>query len=431
MSNNNLSQAEKQRIFQNKNYVLLVLANTVNRFGDSVDSIVFTWLTYSLTGSAAFSALVFAANRLPTVFLQPVAGALLERRKKKNVMVVSDLLRALLVGYLLFRLLAGLPAPVEMVIFTLLISTVEAFRQPAGGSILPMIVDKERYNEAVSYQSGCSSAAELVGLGAGALIIGTLGNAGAVLVDVLTFVISAALLSCMKTKETKKQDREQFSARKLFHELGDGVEVIKESDTMRYLILLGVMLNALLVPYNCLEAAMAKEVLHGGEQILSVVGVSLSLGMIAGAFLYPKIVKYLSKQKILLGSSLMIGALYLGTVAIGTWIASPAGVLFAEGMLTFLTGIGVALLNTFANASVIQKCDKRYLTRLSGLMGSASAVAAPVASVLVSAVVGFISIAVFFIISGILVIAVCLWLFSKKTMPEEFTGKEIRNCSEV
>ena len=42
MSNNNLSQAEKQRIFQNKNYVLLVLANTVNRFGDSVDSIVFT-----------------------------------------------------------------------------------------------------------------------------------------------------------------------------------------------------------------------------------------------------------------------------------------------------------------------------------------------------------------------------------------------------
>lgn len=52
MSNNNLSQAEKQRIFQNKNYVLLVLANTVNRFGDSVDSIVFTWLTYSLTGSA-------------------------------------------------------------------------------------------------------------------------------------------------------------------------------------------------------------------------------------------------------------------------------------------------------------------------------------------------------------------------------------------
>ena len=89
----------------------------------------------------------------------------------------------------------------------------------------------------------------------------------------------------------------------------------------------------------------------------------------------------------------MIGALYLGTVAIGTWIASPAGVLFAEGILTFLTGIGVALLNTFANASVIQKCDKRYLTRLSGLMGSASAVAAPVASVLVSAVVGFISIA--------------------------------------
>ena len=145
MSNIIADTVKKRKVFQNRNYILLVLANIVNRFGDSVDSIVFTWLTYSLTGSAAFSALVYAANKLPTVFLQPVAGALLERRKKKNVMVVTDLLRALLVGYILLRLFTGLPTPVEMLIFTFLISTVEAFRQPAGSSILPMIVEKEQY----------------------------------------------------------------------------------------------------------------------------------------------------------------------------------------------------------------------------------------------------------------------------------------------
>ena len=80
-------------------------------------------------------------------------------------MVVSDLLRALLVGYLLFRLLTGLPAPVEMVIFTLLISTVEAFRQPAGGSILPMIVDKEQYNEAVFLSVGMQQRGRVGGTG--------------------------------------------------------------------------------------------------------------------------------------------------------------------------------------------------------------------------------------------------------------------------
>ncbi len=425
MSNIIADTVKKRKVFQNRNYILLVLANIVNRFGDSVDSIVFTWLTYSLTGSAAFSALVYAANKLPTVFLQPVAGALLERRKKKNVMVVTDLLRALLVGYILLRLFTGLPTPVEMLIFTFLISTVEAFRQPAGSSILPMIVEKEQYAEAVSYQSGCSSAAELVGLGAGALLIGSVGNTGAVLIDVITFMLSALLLSCMKTNETEDRDGEKFSSGKLFRELSDGIGVVRTDHTMRYLVILAVMLNALLVPYNSLQAAMTKEILHSGEKILSLVGVTLSLGMIVGSLLYPTIAKHISKRHILLVNSLLLGTLYLGTVVIGTVFSSPAGVYFAEGILTFLVGAGVALLNTFANVSVVQKCDRNYLTRLSGLLGSASAAATPLMSLIVSAAVGIISTTNFFLISGILTLLVCLCLFNAKIMPGEFTEKEI------
>lgn len=427
MSNIIANTAEKQKVFRNKNYILLVLANIVNRFGDSVDSIVFTWLTYSLTGSAAFSALVYAANKLPTVFLQPVAGALLERRKKKNVMVVTDLLRALLVGYILLRLFTGLPTPVEMLIFTFLISTVEAFRQPAGNSILPMIVEKEQYAEAVSYQSGCSSAAELTGLGAGALIIGFMGNTGAMFIDVLTFILSAVLLAGMKTEEMQKQSGDRFSIGKLIRELSDGVNVVRTSHTMRYLILLAVILNALLVPYNSLQAAMAKEILHSGEKILSLVGVTLSLGMIAGSLLYPTIAKHISKRQILMAGSLLLGSLYLGTVAIGSGFSSQAGMYIAEGILMFLVGAGVALLNTFSSVSVVQKCDRNYLTRLSALLGSASAAATPLMSLIVSAAVGIFSTTNFFLISGILTLFVCFFLFNKKVMPEEFRKKEIQS----
>ena len=423
MSNIICRRVRKKQVFQNRNYVLLVLANMVNRFGDSVDSIVFTWLTYSITGSAAFSALIYAANKLPTVFLQPIAGVLLERREKKNIMVVTDILRALLVGYIFIRLFTGMPTSVELLAFTLMISIVEAFRQPAGSSILPAIVDKDQYAEAVSYQSGCSSAAELTGLGAGALIIGFAGNMGAMLIDIITFAGSAALLSGIQTKETKKQASEKISAGKVFRELSDGICVIRESSTMRYLILLAVVLNMLLVPFNSLQAAMAKEILHSGEQILSLAGVSLSVGMIAGSVLYPTIEKYVSRKQILLTGSLLVGALYLGTVAVGTWNISPAGIYFAEGALIFLVGIGVAFINTFANVSIVQKCDRSYLARLSGLMGSACAAATPLVSLIVSAAVGVISTTIFFSLSGILTILVCLCLFSGRMMPEEFAGK--------
>ena len=416
----NKSQPKSKAVFRNRNYRLLVLANIINRFGDSVDAIVFTWLTYTLTESAAFSALVFAANRLPTVLLQPLTGVWMERRPKRRAMVVTDLLRGLLVGYILLRVLTGLPTAAELLIFTTLISTVEAFRQPAGGAILPQIVPPEQYTEAISYQSGLSSAAELVGTGLGAVLISLIGNAGAMAVDVVTFILSALLLSAMVLHETLPAEPEQFSARNLFRELGDGVAMVKESRAMAYLLLLAVVLNGLLTPYNSLEAAMTREILHSDAGILSVVGVALSLGMIAGASLFPTLSRRVPMRVLLLTGSVLLGAMYLGTVAVGRWAATPLAIYLSISVLMLLVGFGVALLNNFSSVLILQKCDRSYLARLSGLMGSLCGAAMPAVSLLVSILTGFISTELFFIGSGVFGLLACGVLFSRQVMPTEF-----------
>ena len=416
----NKPQKKSRAVFRNRNYRLLVLANMINRFGDAVDAIVFTWLTYTLTESAAFSALVFAANRLPTVLLQPLTGVWMERRPKRRAMVVTDLLRGLLVGYILLRVLTGLPTAAELLIFTTLISTVEAFRQPAGGAILPQIVPREQYTEAVSYQSGLSSAAELVGTGLGAVLIGLIGNAGAMAVDVATFFLSALLLSAMVLKETLPAEPDRFSGRKLFRELGDGLSMVKGNRPILYLLLLGVVLNGLLTPYNSLQAAMSREILHADAGILSVVGVALSLGMIAGASLFPTLSRRVPMRVLLLTGSALMGAMYLGTVAVGRWAATPLAIYLSIGVLMLLVGFGVALLNNFSSVLILQKCDRSYLARLSGLMGSLCGAAMPAVSLLVSILTGFISTELFFIGSGVFVLLACGVLFSRRVMPTEF-----------
>lgn len=416
----NKPQKKSRAVFRNRNYRLLVLANMINRFGDAVDAIVFTWLTYTLTESAAFSALVFAANRLPTVLLQPLTGVWMERRPKRRAMVVTDLLRGLLVGYILLRVLTGLPTAAELLIFTTLISTVEAFRQPAGGAILPQIVPREQYTEAVSYQSGLSSAAELVGTGLGAVLIGLIGNAGAMAVDVATFFLSALLLSAMVLKETLPAEPDRFSGRKLFRELGDGLSMVKGNRPILYLLLLGVVLNGLLTPYNSLQAAMSWEILHADAGILSVVGVALSLGMIAGASLFPTLSRRVPMRVLLLTGSVLLGAMYLGTVAVGRWAATPLAIYLSISVLMLLVGFGVALLNNFSSVLILQKCDRSYLARLSGLMGSLCGAAMPAVSLLVSILTGFISTELFFIGSGVFVLLACGLLFSRRVMPAEF-----------
>ena len=113
------------QVFKNKNFMKLFIADIISRFGDSLDAIVMTIIVYSITQSASWSALIFAVNKLPTIFIQPLAGAYIEKKNKKMIMVISDLIRAGLVGIIATQLMFATLTRWDLLIITFLISIVE------------------------------------------------------------------------------------------------------------------------------------------------------------------------------------------------------------------------------------------------------------------------------------------------------------------
>ena len=85
------------KILKVSEYRKFLLSNLINRFGDSVESIAFTWVVYQITNSASWSAIVFALNMLPNVIVQPFAGAIVENMNKKQVVIATHFLRASLI----------------------------------------------------------------------------------------------------------------------------------------------------------------------------------------------------------------------------------------------------------------------------------------------------------------------------------------------
>ena len=79
-------------IFKQKEYMKMMVAALINRFGDSIDAIASTWIVYELTGSAVWSAVIFGVNKVPSVFVTPLAGAWVEGRNKKAIMIITCLL---------------------------------------------------------------------------------------------------------------------------------------------------------------------------------------------------------------------------------------------------------------------------------------------------------------------------------------------------
>lgn len=74
----------KHELYHNHNYVYLLTSNIINRCGDSLDTILFTWLVYLLTNSAGWSAIIFGINQATSVIIQPFIGPLVENMNKRK-----------------------------------------------------------------------------------------------------------------------------------------------------------------------------------------------------------------------------------------------------------------------------------------------------------------------------------------------------------
>lgn len=176
-----------------RQYIRLLLADTINRFGDSIDVIAYSWIMYEIAGSASLMALVVGLNFVPTVFLTPFAGAFVDRISKKRVMALADLLRFVFVAAIVTLYTTGLLSPALIVVFTLATSTVEAFRLPAGGAILPQLLEQEYYTLGKAANYSVSRISGLAGYMLAGGVIALLGAAGALWIDAATFLISSAI----------------------------------------------------------------------------------------------------------------------------------------------------------------------------------------------------------------------------------------------
>ena len=145
------------------------------------------------------------------MLLEPFAGALVEGRKKKNILVITDCIRGTVTVSLAILYLLGQVRPWMLVVFTLTNSTVEAFSSPAGTALLPKILDEKYYEYGTSLNSVISNVMQLLGYGVAGMIIGGFGVWSAIMIDAASFFGSALFQSAMKVDEGEvRQGRFSF-----------------------------------------------------------------------------------------------------------------------------------------------------------------------------------------------------------------------------
>jgi MFS family permease len=371
-------------VLSNSNCRKLIISNLINRFGDSIDAIAFTWLVYQITGSATWSAIIFGLNQLPGIIILPLAGAWVEGRNKKRIIIITDIIRGLVISGFVLLYFKGLVNPYIMAGFTLIITTVESFNEPAAGAFIPELVQGELFVSTQSLKMTLTQVVNLIGMAIAGVIISNIGIEVAMLIDVSTFFIGGIIIAFIRYNKATMHDA-SINAQSYFEKLINGFKYIKKNNIIIYYSLMCVLMNAVLAPLNSLLTPLVSDVYGQTANFLSACLAMQWIGSILASLMIPKVSEKYTFAKIagVLGAIEGIGCYFL---AQGEMVKSNVIVSYVlAGTSMLIIGFTMSLLAGVLSVELVKSVDSDYMARVGASFNAVATASLPAATFIVSA----------------------------------------------
>ena len=184
---------------ENHNFRRLWCAQIVSEIGDWFYSIAIYSLLLQMTGEARSVALALVLQVIPQTLFGPLSGVVNDRLRRKRVMITSDLVRVLIV---LCMLLVRTRSMIWLVYPLLFLESVMwAFFEPARTSVIPNVTTSEDLILANTLSSTTWSLNLVAGAGLGGIALAFLGYNASFVLNSLSFLVSAYLISRMHFEE--------------------------------------------------------------------------------------------------------------------------------------------------------------------------------------------------------------------------------------
>lgn len=399
-----------KRLLKNRNYILLQMANTVNRLGDSIDAIALSWLVYEVSQSASSSAINFAINYLPTVLLQPLMGAYIAKIDKHKIMIVTDIIRGIVISILAFNVYNQTVSTYMIYACTLIMSIVESLRVPASNAVIPLILNNDEYSSGIALSATISRACELIGSALAGIIVSLFGTSIAIFVDAVSFFLSALFIMFMRFKEEINKNIIKSS---FINNLKDGFKYVLSNKALLYIVTLASFANLLLVPLNSLESAFISDYYHGNAIFLSIISVCITIGSLIGGVIYPLVQDKITNKLLCISMYTMCGLYYLSLILSGLLIAPYTHI--AVGLSSIILGFSVSIASCHFSVLIMSKTNPDYISRVSGLFNALSVAFIPVGSFIIAIISQYLDVLTIFTSFGIMTLTISIIaIFNKR-----------------
>jgi Major Facilitator Superfamily len=230
-------------VFAVREFRALWFSEVLSVAGDRLALVALTLLTFYHTRSPLLTAIVYAAGYLPWVIGGLFLAGVADRRPRRSVMVVCDVIRAVLVAIMVIPVL-----PLGVLVALLFAATM--FAPPfesARAAITPDILQGERYALGTAVIQSTFLAGQTVGAVGGGFAVAFLGVRPALVIDAATFVVSALFIA-LGTRTRPAAARPEMVQSSPLARMRDGFGLLFGDQALRTLLLLGWLVVFYTIP---------------------------------------------------------------------------------------------------------------------------------------------------------------------------------------
>ena len=261
------------------------IGQAVSLVGSHLVRFALVWWLTEVTGSAVALATATTMFTLPSIFIGPFAGVLIDRLPRKWVLIVSDGSVALFTALLSLLFWLDVAQPWHVFAIMFLRAVGDSFQSPAMMSTTPLMVPKDQYQRVAGMNATLFGITAFAVPPLGAALLGLLGVRGILPLDVITAIAALLPLVFIPIPQPEATPAQQKGVAGVLRDLGEGLRYIWDWRGMRWFMITTLLWGVFMTPIFSFQPLLVTEYFRGGPVELGWMSSGFGIGMLVGGAL--------------------------------------------------------------------------------------------------------------------------------------------------
>ena len=336
-------------LWQHSDFLKLWTGQTISRLGSVVTRTALPLVALLVLGAGPREmAYLVISSSLGVLLVGLVAGAWVDRLRRRPILIWTDIIRAALLFWVPVAYAIGALRIEQLYAVAFVEACLASLFNSAYPAYVPSLIGTDRVVDANSKLATSSSIAEIGGPGLAGTLVQIAGAPFAILVDAFSFVASAVSLALIRTSEPLRPTRETTT--RIAQEIIEGLWAVRRHVVVFPLALRSILGHVFGSFYGVLYSLYLLQELHLDPFLLGIVISAGGVGSLVGSIFASRVIRALG-----IGPAIIWMA--LGSSALGVLTPLAQGPVLLATLMVFLPqliGDGMQTIEGVGEISLVQ-----------------------------------------------------------------------------